>query len=315
MPARLLAACSLLAVATLAPPFRAAGTPSAAAIVPFAFVDNRMTIECTIDGRGPFVMIVDTGAPDVAITPEAAKKLGLAVRDAGTTSGAGNNRAQNGATTIPLLSIGSLHLRNLDSGVIDLTEIQRKLGFARLDGIVGYAVLKQFATFIDADARTITFSSSLPSVPSGATTTRFSGSTPVIPARIDGIDTTVIVDTGDRSSLTLFGPFAKMHGYYGRDPSRTNIVTGYGLGGPVYGDVLTLPSLDVLGTHLSGVIARASRQTGGVFTDPDHGGSIGEGVLKRFNIVYDYRNHRIIAWRSRYFGVPDAFVAPGSGAR
>ncbi|HXO18082.1 MAG TPA: retropepsin-like aspartic protease, partial [Candidatus Dormibacteraeota bacterium] len=214
MPARLLAACSLLAVATLAPPFRAAGTPSAAAIVPFAFVDNRMTIECTIDGRGPFVMIVDTGAPDVAITPEAAKKLGLAVRDAGTTSGAGNNRAQNGATTIPLLSIGSLHLRNLDSGVIDLTEIQRKLGFARLDGIVGYAVLKQFATFIDADARTITFSSSLPSVPSGATTTRFSGSTPVIPARIDGIDTTVIVDTGDRSSLTLFGPFAKMHGYY-----------------------------------------------------------------------------------------------------
>jgi hypothetical protein len=87
-------------------------------------------------------------------------------------------------------------------------------------------------------------------------------------------------------------------------------VTGYGLGGPVYGDVFTLPSLDVLGAHLGGVITRASLQTGGAFTTSDQGGSIGDGVLKRFNIVYDYLNGRIVAWPSKYYSAPNPFIAP-----
>jgi hypothetical protein len=35
-------------------------------------------------------------------------------------------------------------------------------------------------------------------------------------------------------------------------------------------------------------------------------------ALKRFNIVYDYPRDNIIAWPSKYFTTPDAFVPPGS---
>ena len=55
---------------------------------------------------------------------------------------------------------------------------------------------------------------------------------------------------------------------------------------------------------------RASRQTAGAFTSTEDGGSIGEGVLKRFNMVYDYPNGRMVAWPSKYRNEPDAFVAP-----
>ena len=240
--------------------------------IPFSYVDNRIVIECRINGQGPFAMILDTGSPSIALTPETAAKLGVAVQDAGTVTGAGNNAAKNGRTTIQSLSLASLTFKNLDVDVLDLTEIRTKLHFPRLDGIVGYPVLKGFATFIDVDDKTITFADAVPPVPPSATTTHFEGVLPEIHAVIDGVAGKVVVDTGDRSSLTLFGPFAKHNGFYGRYPSKENIVTGYGVGGPVYGDVFTLPSLDVFGSHLTNVVTRASRQTGGVFASTDDSG-------------------------------------------
>jgi hypothetical protein len=290
-----------------------AAAPSAGqTIIPFTYVDNRIVIECKIDGQGPFTMVLDTGSPSIAVTPEVATKLAVAVQNAGTVTGAGNNAAKNGRAAIARLSLGSLTFTNLRADVLDLTEIRTKLHFPRLDGIIGYPVLKQFATFVDVDNKTITFAGTAPPAPPNATTTRFEGALPKIRAVIDGVTGKIIVDSGDRSSLTLFGPFAKRNGFFGRYPSRENIVTGYGLGGPVYADVFTIPSLDVFGTHLTNVVTRASRQTGGVFASNADSASIGTGVLKRFNIVYDYPHTTIVAWPSKYFTTPDRFVPPGS---
>jgi hypothetical protein len=302
-------AFALLAAIVAVAPVRG---EDAAVTVPFTFVDNRMMIECTIDGKGPFVMAVDTGSSGNVITPETARRIGVAVAANGTTYGAGEGTVKNGSAKIATLEIGSRTFANQDVSVLDLTEIRTKLKFPHFDGIVGYTILKQFATYVDVDAGTISFEARSPEIPPGvdATTTAFSGVLPRIAAKIDGIATTVVVDTGDRSSLTLFGPFAKAHGFYGRYPGQSNIVTGYGVGGPVYGDVFTLPSVDVLGAHLTNVVTRASRQSAGAFTSTDDGGSIGEGVLKRFNIIYDYPNGRMIAWPSNQRNMPDAFVAP-----
>lgn len=301
-----LALASTFRVAMVAVP--AAGQTT----IPFTYVDNRIVVECKIDGQGPFAMIVDTGTPTIAVTPETAAKLAVAVHEAGTVTGSGIKAAKSGQSTIATLTLGNLTFKNLDAEVLDLTEIRTKLHFPYLDGIIGYPILKQFATFVDVDDKTITFAGTAPPAPPNATTTRFEGVLPEIHAMIDGIAGKVLVDTGDRSSLTLFGPFAKHNGFFGRYPSTENIVTGYGLGGPVYADVFTLPSLDVFGTHLTNVVTRASRQTAGVFASTAYSASIGTGVLKRFNIVYDYPQNTIVTWPSKYFTTPDTFVPPGS---
>jgi hypothetical protein len=280
--------------------------------VPFTYFDNRIVIQCSIDGRGPFSMIVDTGSPDVVVTPETAERLGAKVRSIGMTTGAGNKAVTEGSTMLHSLSIASLSFADMTADVLDLSEIRTRFHFPHLDGIVGYPVLKQFATFIDVDAGTLSFSKTRPVLPARFTMTAFTGVLPVIFATIDGIATTVVVDTGDRSSLTLFGPFATHYAFYGRYPSKKNIITGYGLGGPIYGDVFTLPDLNVLGNRLTNVVTRASRQTGGVFTSTDEGGSIGTGVLKRFNLVLDYPRDVIIAWPSKYSDTRDVFKPPGS---
>jgi hypothetical protein len=213
----------------------------------------------------------------------------------GTVTGAGDKAAKNGRAMISRLSLGKLTFKDQGTDVLDLTEIRTTFHFPHLDGIVGYPVLEHLTTFVDVDDKTITFASTAPPVPPNATTTRFSGVLPEIHAVIDGITGKVVVDTGDRSSLTLFGPFAKHNGFFGRYPSREDIVTGYGLGGPVYADVFTLPRLDVFGAHLTNVVTRASRQTGGVFASTADSASIGTGVLKRFNIIYDYPHNTIVA--------------------
>ena len=270
-----------------------------------------MLLSGTLNGKGPFSLILDTGSSDVSITPETARTLGLTVRDNGTVSGAGNRRVTYGSTRLATLSFGGATLRRVDAGVVDLSQIRSKFHFAHLDGVVGYPLLQRYVTFVNVDAGTISLGAARPRVPAGATITPFRGVLPIVRARIGGISTTVLVDTGDRSSLTLFGPFARRQHFFGRYPSKVNVVTGYGLGGPIYADVFRLPRLDVLGTPLHGVVTRASRQTGGGFASADQGGSIGTGVLRRFNVVYDYPHETIVAWPSKYFHAPDAFVPPG----
>lgn len=278
---------------------------------PFTYFDNRMLVDCTINGHGPFHMIVDTGSPTITVTPETAKRLGVPVRDAGQVSGAGNKSIEMGNAKLQTVAIGGLTFRNVSSDVIDLSEIRQKFHFPYLDGIIGYPVLKDYDTFVNVDTGTISFSKTLPTLPANATKTTFQGVLPVIHARIDGIPTSVLVDSGDRSSATLFGPFARKHAFYDRFPSKKNIITGYGIGGAIYADVFTLPSLDVFDTRLGNVVTRASRQTGGGFASSALGGSIGTGVLRRFNIVYDYRHDLIVAWPSKLFRIPDAFKPPG----
>jgi hypothetical protein len=281
-------------------------------VVPFVYHDNRMVIQCRIGGQGPFSMILDTGAPDVTITPMVAKRLGLKGHDAGTVSGAGNHAVEGRSALLAQVSVGQIRLRNVKATILDLSQIQTKFRFSRLDGIIGYPLLERYITFVDVDAGVISFSATRPRIPSEATVTpmSFAGTIPVIAAGIDGIKTTVIVDTGDRSSLTLFGPFSNRYNFYNRYPSRKNLITGYGIGGPIYADVFSLPRVYIFKRRLSNVVTRASRQTGGAFISSDQGGSVGTGVLKRFNVVYDYGHKIVIAWPSKYFRTSDAFVAP-----
>lgn len=90
---RSLALAAFAAVAAVAP----VRGQDAATTVPFTFVDNRMMIECTIDGKGPFVMALDTGSSGNVITPETAQRIGVTVAANGTTYGAGEERSRTAA--------------------------------------------------------------------------------------------------------------------------------------------------------------------------------------------------------------------------
>ena len=284
----------------------AAGAQSTS--VPFALVDNRMVVQATIDGQGPFSMVVDTGTTSVSVTPAVAQRLRLAARGGGAAIGAGSGSTSFSVTGLSDLALGSLHFKDLHAEVLDLSRIQRAFGFPHLDGIIGYEVLHRLRMGVDMDRSELTFSYAPIAVPANAADLAFTVDEygiPQVSAAVDGVHGTFVIDTGDRSSLTLFRRFAQANDFY-RDPLARNVITGIGIGGPIYSDVLRT-TVSLFGATIPGVVTRATRDKGGFFATAPQDASIGVGLLKRFNMVYDYPNGKLFAWPSRYFGDPDAY--------
>jgi dienelactone hydrolase len=286
----------------------AAARGPTATTVPFTLYDNRMLIAVSVDGKGPFMMIVDTGDPTVTLTPEVAHQLKLAPRAGGSVTGAGSGSESVGLARLKSVQIGALRFNDLDGEVLDLSAIRAAFGFPHLDGIVGYSILRRLRVGVDMDGQKLTFSyPALPAPKTAATLAFTTGGSgiPQIPAAVDGVHGTFIIDTGDRSSLTLFRRFAQTNDFYRNAPVR-NAITGVGIGGPIYSDVLRT-TVSLFGTTISGVVTRASRDRGGAFVLAPQDASIGTGLLKRFNIIYDYPDRQISAWPSTFFSQPDTY--------
>lgn len=250
--------------------------------VPFTLFDDRMLVRVSLDGAGPFIMIVDTGSSSLVVTPSVARHLKLFTRATGSVTGAGSGSAAASRTEVRTVAIGSLTFRDVAADVLDLSPIQRAIGFPRLDGVVGYDILRRLRLGVNMDDQRLTFSFPPLTAPKTAASVRFTVNSDdliQIPAAVDGVHGSFIVDTGDRSSLTLFKHFAQANNFY-RDAPVRNAVTGIGIGGPIYSDVLRT-TVSLLGSTVSGVVTRASRDRGGVFALGSDDASIGTGLLKR----------------------------------
>jgi molybdopterin-binding protein len=170
--------CGLLPAATLARP---PADPPASFAIPYRLTDsNHILVRAKINGKGPFNLILDTGAPAVFITKAVAKKAGLDVGDTPV------------ATFKSFELEGGLKVAEVKAAVQDLVQIDgmNGLGLAgvELHGVIGYNVLAQFRITYDFTADKLTFEP-LP------------GFTPRVPGRI-------AVDKAD--DIQAMGPMLKM---------------------------------------------------------------------------------------------------------
>ncbi len=238
-----------------------ASADSDATTVPLELIDNRMIVHATVNGHGPYAFVLDTGSSGIVLTPRVVAELGLHAPDMTPQGGGvGEHLVPTGRVHIDEVRIGALRFGGESAVVTDLSEIESNIGFPHLDGILGYSVLDSLWTTVDVDHRRIVFTHRAPALPRNARTVRFYGEIPEVDGTVDGIATRVVVDTGDRSAFTMFGAFATRNGYYSGHRALAHVLTGYGIGGPVYGDVFRLAQLTVFDTALSDVVARASRQ-------------------------------------------------------
>src|ERR1700730_7902430 len=291
----------------------AAATQFQSATVPFSFEDNRIFVQCRINGQGPYAFVVDTGAGDLTIDRALAHRLDLRGKQAGTLGGAGSPRVPYSTASIASLAVGTARASNQQATILDLSPIREGIGLRRLDGIIGYSMLRHYAVEVDMDRHVLTLSRERLALPPDAVSVPFTldSGFVFVQARIQDQPGRILIDTGDRSSLTLFGPFAKQHDMYGRFGGVRDVLTGFGIGGPVYGDVFALPQFDILGARLTGITTRASRQSGGAFTSKIAAGSIGGGGLRRVDIVYEYPHTTLRVWKSADFAVHDGYDRTG----
>ncbi|HXM06000.1 MAG TPA: retropepsin-like aspartic protease, partial [Candidatus Acidoferrum sp.] len=224
-----------LSICGLAPMLGLALAAALSSGVPFTLQDHRAIVQAYIGDAGPFSMIVDTGSAELVVTPAVAQRLGLHLRPAGFVSGAGADKAAIEKTTVTGVRVGNTRFAPADALVLDLSRIQRGIGFSHFDGVIGYEQLQRYRVFVDMDRQRIAFSNAPMAAPPKAVQTPFAQTDSFlrIPATVDGVRGTFVVDTGDRSQLTLFRHFADANGF-AHFTTVSNAMTGFGVGGPVY---------------------------------------------------------------------------------
>src|SRR6476646_2141704 len=118
--------------------------------VPYKLTDTKhVLVRAKINGKGPFNMILDTGAPAVFITKPLAKKAGVEL----------DGKGWGTFTTFEIE--GGLKVEKVKTRVEDLVQIDgmNSMGLAgvELHGVIGYNVLARFRIEYDFTADKLAF--------------------------------------------------------------------------------------------------------------------------------------------------------------
>ncbi len=285
------------------------------AVVPFEFISSHVVIPVEINGK-TLNLILDTGMPiDGALLfgSEAVDALGLQFVGKAPVMGVGGGRVESDLAMGVSFKLPGVELTN-QMVLVTPRDSTRSRHFEGKDGVIGNSLFSHFAVRIDHDSMKVTLSDQ--------ERFEYAGSGAEMPLRIDrypflsceveiaeGVTVPVelVVDTGNGAALTL------------------NVGAEEGI---------VLPE-KVLEYHTRSMGPEILRLTGrierlrlgpyvlenvlGSFRTPDHeppppwakAGGVGQGVLRRFNTVFDYAHKRIILEPNRYFGEPFEFNMAG----
>lgn len=174
---------------------------------------GRPVVSVTINGRGPFDMVVDTAAQTSLIAPSLADELALSplggnLRIAGAT----------GSTQAQIYPVDRLNNRLVDARRVGIAAFPNpQVTSAR--GILGMEHFTGRALLFDRVARRVSALPSAPAAPGFATLkgVRRSDGLIAVPVRVNGVTVDALVDTG--AAISLANPAAlKAMGWEANDP-------------------------------------------------------------------------------------------------
>jgi hypothetical protein len=146
----------ILAVAFLVAASRAGAQPKAFT-VPFDTIKSQhMVVEVKVNGKGPYRLIFDTGAPDSLVNNKLAKDAGIFPKDFKKPFFA--PLGSMGQFKIQTLELGDLKAENLSVMVVDhptVAAISEVVG--PIDGIVGATFFARYKMTIDYQKKVMTF--------------------------------------------------------------------------------------------------------------------------------------------------------------
>ncbi len=149
--------CSCLVAVLLGTAARA-DTPAAKATeVPFDLLKTKhMVIQIKVNGKGPYRVIFDTGAPVMLLNTKVGREAGLLGKN--TRAPLFNLFGSMNQTKINTLEIGALKVENVPVMVMDhptVEVISKFLG--PVEGIVGFPFFARYAMTLDYQAKKLTF--------------------------------------------------------------------------------------------------------------------------------------------------------------
>lgn len=280
--------------------------------VPFELFNNHIYVEVKLNHKGPFRVLCDTGGANI-VTPSLARELGLKSEGALQGRGVGEKSEDVGLVKMESLRVGDATLANQVFAVYPMEAFSAVEGIP-INGLIGYEVFKRFVTKVDYEHHLITLTLPSAFAYKGEGTVvpfQFNERIPQVDGAIDGIEGKFDIDTGSRSSLDLMAPFVEKHNLAAHYGAKLEAVTGWGVGGAARSLVTRARVLRLGKVEVQAPVTELSLQKKGAFVSPYVAGNVGAGVLKRFNITFDYPHQQLILELNANYGKPDVFDRSG----
>lgn len=285
-------------------------------VVPFEYFRHHLFVTLTVNGHPGLIFLIDSGTSADILDLQTSQALGIPVEEITRAKdlGLGSGKVSMAGARDLKVEYGSLELaQNL--AIVDLQGLAESFKH-RINGILGYPLLKRFVAQIDFERQEITL------WPAGAYSytghgnmIRLSngGNMPAIPVTVStparhSQTALVALDTGSDASLMLYPQFAR-HSHLEEAFLQKRSQSIYGLGGlfPVRPGLLD--SMMMGDVKVTGFTAYLMQTSPGL-TRHKVSGAIGMTVLGSYRrIIFDVPQSRVI------FEAPPPVRAEAASAR
>jgi len=283
-------------IARPAPPtdsrLRADGAPAWLRLDPMS---GFLLVEARINEAAPMLFILDTGGHDI-LTPSTAEALGLSRVGHGFSLGAGAGSTTTEYARVGRVRIGAAELSDQPFVVLGLN-LGRGTGrdgtAQPIAGIIGLELFERFAATLDygrGELRLCPFSAA--AAPGGAPL-RFSDDMPLVEGAVNGLPAWFDLDTGNNGDAILFKAWVAAHGpAAGLAPAAVGPITGTGVGGEVSFQRSRARALSLGGVDVGETGVLLAGDGMGSLSARFEAGNVGQSVLSRFTVSFDYSRER-----------------------
>jgi predicted aspartyl protease len=166
---------------------------------------NYFMLQTRLNGKGPFNLLLDTGASQTVVSNRVADLLKEDARPVDMYAEGSQGRRQEVRRVVHLhrVEIGDAELRGLDAIVLDLSRIQATLG-AGIDGILGYPAFRDVLLEVDYPASAVRVrAGELPRPDGKSVVALTSGDRPVVEAKVGRRSRSFLIDTGKAGGFSV----------------------------------------------------------------------------------------------------------------
>jgi PDZ domain/Aspartyl protease len=271
------------------------------ATIPFEYAARHVWLKVSVNG-GPFAdFLLDTGASITVLDSAFAAAHGITVQGRVQVAGAGSDQGGASFAEIRSLFVPGPDGEGVELGaekvaVLSLAPHLEPFFWRPVAGVLGYDFISRFAMTLDYDAATVTLADPASfQTPAGATSLPFelASNIPVIEARLDSsLSGRFRLDVGSGSTVDLHGPFVRAHDLENRTGNKLTALGG-GFGGTFSGDITRMKRMDLGPFGWDDPIVILSGATEGGLASEDYAGNIGNQVLERFQVTFDYTHKTV----------------------
>jgi Aspartyl protease len=288
--------------------------------IPFRIFNNHIYLAVSVNNSKSLWFLLDTGAGNI-IDARQARTLGLKLNPGGQTTGVGEGTdeyfwTENVSFTLPGVTIARERFAVISFAALkecmDKTDVDlqgrvslraQARGDERqpFDGVLGKEFIRRFVVEIDYAAKLINlydppgyqYRGQGERIPLEVGQKHIYVRAPITASGHPPINGRFIIDSGSMTALMLNSPFVAQNNLL-PPPNQTTPFSVCGIGGDSKTQLGNLAEISLGNIKLENPVAMFSQAVNGALADPEVSGSIGNAVLRRFKVVFDYSRRVMI---------------------